>query len=81
MLSNASNTRESAWLVKVGIIEALHAVSALAMEGVIVMLVVRYMGLAVRLGVAVAVFVVLALAGFGVWHKKTAGEWRKLAVG
>lgn len=79
MLSNASNTRESAWLVKVGIIEALHAVSALAMEGV--MLVVRYMGLAVRLGVAVAVFVVLALAGFGVWHKKTAGEWRKLAVG
>lgn len=57
------------------------AVSALAIESAIVILVVRYMGLAVPFGVAVVVFVVLALIGFAVWHKKTAEEWRKFALG
>lgn len=57
------------------------AVSALAIESAIVTLVVRYMGLAVPFGVAVAVFVVLALIGFAVWHKKTPEQWRELALG
>lgn len=60
--------------------EDLIAVSTLAIECVIVMLVLHYMGLAVPFGVVAAVFVVLAFIGLGVWDKKTAEEWRNLAV-
>lgn len=61
--------------------EDLLGVSALAMEYVIIMLVLHYLGLAVPFWIAVAVFVALAFIGLGVWDQKTREEWRKLAIG
>lgn len=66
--------------LKGAIVEDLIAILALAIECAIFMLVARSVGVPLPFGITVAVFVVLAFIGLGVWDKKDVGGWRKLAV-
>ena len=60
--------------------EDLIAILALAIECAIAALVAHSVGVRLPFSFAVAVFVVLAFIGLGVWDKKDLGGWRKLAV-
>jgi hypothetical protein len=60
--------------------EDLIAILALAIECTVSILVAHSVGVRLPFGIMVAVFVILAFIGLGVWDKKDVRGWRKLAV-